>query len=351
MLRLGWGRPAIITAEVALVFEWGASSRRALMGQLRAAFPPDLDPKKPGKKFLEINIDALGIWDSQNGEFSLDATLFDSHIAFIQLSGDAALRMKQGETFLFSLGGYHPEFAAPASFPKLERMTIKLSDKPYFRLILTGYLAITSNTRQVGATIDFFAKAGSVSFEAKISFDGLWEAHVRFIFDFDVEMKIKYKSKTLFGVSVSGRLTGPDPKRVQGEWSVDLWLFSIGGAVRLRDRRRPAAARAAAHRPAGRADAALRDARNWSAPLPRRAGSSSASAAARARRDVVVHPLGELGVRQSVLPLGIELDFFAGGVPGGRAALHDHEGVRRRRPRHRPAAGERPLRRGATSSS
>ena len=63
------------------MFEWGASSRRALMGQLRAAFPPDLDPKKPGKKFLEINIDALGIWDTQNGEFSLDATLFDSHIA------------------------------------------------------------------------------------------------------------------------------------------------------------------------------------------------------------------------------------------------------------------------------
>ena len=229
MLRLGWGRPAIITAELALVFEWGASSRKALMGQLRAAFPPDVDPKQPGKKFLEINIDALGIWDSQNGDFSLDATLFDSHIAFIQLSGDAALRMKRGELFLFSLGGYHPEFAAPPSFPALQRLTIKLSDKPNFRLILSGYLAITSNTRQVGATIDFFAKAGSVSFEAKISFDALWEAHVRFVIDFDVEMKIKYKSMTLFGVSVSGRFTGPDPKRVQGEWSVDLWLFSIGG--------------------------------------------------------------------------------------------------------------------------
>jgi hypothetical protein len=30
---------------------------------------------------------------------------------------------------------------------------------------------------------------------------------------------------------------------------------------------------------------------------------------------VVVHPLGELGVRQSILPLGIELDVFQGGVP------------------------------------
>ena len=128
ILRLGWGGPAIITAELALVFEWGASSRKALMGQLRAAFPPDVDPKQPGKKFLELNIDALGIWDSQNGDFSLDATLYDSHIAFIQLCGDAALRMKRGELFLFSLGGYHPEFAAPPSFPKLQRLTIKLAD-------------------------------------------------------------------------------------------------------------------------------------------------------------------------------------------------------------------------------
>ena len=68
-----------------------------------------------------------------------------------------------------------------------------------------------------------------VASRRKISFDALWEADVRFVIDFDVEMKIKYKSMTFFGVSVSGRFTGPDPKRVQGEWSVDLWLFSIGG--------------------------------------------------------------------------------------------------------------------------
>jgi Family of unknown function (DUF6603) len=317
MLRLGWGRPPIITAELALVFEWGASSRKALMGQLSAAFPPDLDPKKPGKKFLEINIDALGIWDSQNGDFSLDATLYDSHIAFIQLSGDAALRMKRGEVFLFSIGGYHPEFAAPPTFPKLEKLTMKLSDKPWFRLILSGYLAITSNTRQVGALIDFFAKAGSVSFEARISFDALWEAHVRFVIDFDVEMKIKYKSMTLFGVSVSGRFTGPEPKRVQGEWSVDLWLFSIGGPFDFvigDDRPPPALPRTD---PLTALTAALKDPRNWSAPLPPQSRQLVSFRNRLGSADVVVHPLGELGVRQSVLPLGIELDLFAGGVPAG----------------------------------
>jgi len=32
---------------------------------------------------------------------------------------------------------------------------------------------------------------------------------------------------------------------------------------------------------------------------------------------VLIHPLGELGVRQQLLPLGIELDRYAGGVPAG----------------------------------
>jgi hypothetical protein len=32
---------------------------------------------------------------------------------------------------------------------------------------------------------------------------------------------------------------------------------------------------------------------------------------------VLVHPLGEISVRQQLLPLGIELDLYEGGVPGG----------------------------------
>ena len=144
--------------------------------------------------------------------------------------------MKRGEIFLFSLGGYHPEFAAPATFPKLERLTIKLSDRPSFRLILSGYLAITSNTRQVGATIDFFAKAGSVRSRRKLSFDALWEAHVRFIFDFDVEMKIKYKGMTLFG-SRSPAAHRPRPEARAGRVVGRPVAVLDRRAVRLRDRR------------------------------------------------------------------------------------------------------------------
>ena len=131
-------------------------------------------------------------------------------------------------------------------------------------------------------------------------------------------MKIKYKGMTLFGVSVSGRFTGPDPKRVQGEWSVDLWLFSIGGPFDFTHRRRPAAAaRCRAIDPLAGADrgAARR------AQLERAAAAASRQLVSFRNRpgsaEVLVHPLGELGVRQQLLPLGIELDLFAGGVPQG----------------------------------
>jgi hypothetical protein len=314
ILRLSWGTPAVVTAELALVFEWGASHRRALMGQLHAAFPPKLD-----KKLLEINIDALGIWDPDAGDFSLDARLYDSHIAFVELSGDVAFRMHhgQGAFFLFSAGGYHPEFAAPPTFPKLERMKIKLADSSNLRLILTGYIAITSNTRQIGADLDFFVGLGGFSIECRISFDALFEVDTRFLIDFDIEAKVKYKGMTLLGVSVNGRFTGPEPKRVQGEWSVDLWLFSVTKHFdkTFGDDRPPL--QLPSVNPLPDLVAALKDARNWSAPLPQQSRMLVAFRSRPGSPDVLVHPLGEIAVRQQLLPLGIDLDRYAGGVPQG----------------------------------
>ena len=135
--------------------------------------------------------------------------------------------MRKGETFLFSAGGYHPEFAVPPGFPRLQRVKISLADSKHLKLLLTGYVAITSNTRQIGARMEFFAGFGDFSIEAVLGFDALWEPDVRFLIDFDLEFKLKYKGITFFGVDVSGRFSGPEPKRVKGEWSIDLWLTSI----------------------------------------------------------------------------------------------------------------------------
>jgi hypothetical protein len=315
ILMLTWGAPTIVTAELALVFEWGTSSRRALIGQVHAAFPPKLE-----KKLIEINIDAIGIWDRQRGEFSLDARIYDSHIAFAKLSGDVALRMKsgQGSFFLFSAGGYHPEFSAPAHFPKLDRLKIVLADSESLKLIFTGYLALTSNTRQVGAEMVLFVGFKGVSIEALLSFDALFEVDTRFLVDFDVEVKLKYKGQTFFGVSVSGRFTGPEPKRVEGEWSIDLWLFSVSGKIdKTYGPDRPPLGLPSVD-PLPDLIAALRDAHNWSAPLPLESRMMVSFRNRPGSAEVLVHPLGEIGVRQQLLPLGIDLDRYAGGAPQGQ---------------------------------
>ena len=69
-----------------------------------------------------------------------------------------------------------------------------------------------------------------------------------------------------------------------GEWSVDLWLFSIGGSFdKVFGSDRPPVQLPSVD-PLPELVAALRDTHNWSAPLPERAGCSSASATARAHR-------------------------------------------------------------------
>lgn len=319
-VSLGFGAKSVVRAELGVVYEFGAR-RWAVMGQLHVEFPATIKGQEvTKKKILEMHVDAVGIWDLNRGEFSLDATLYHSRIAFVSFSGDVAVRMRKGDAsfFLFSAGGYHPEFAVPPGFPQLQRLRISLADTKHLRVLLTGYIAITSNTRQIGARMEIFVGFSGFSIESTLSFDALWEPDVRFVVVFDAEFKIKYKGITFFGVDVYGRFTGPAPKRVVGKWSIDLWLTSISKSFdrTFGDDRPPLALPAVDPLPA--LVTALKEAGNWSSDLP---GSAHTMVTLRKRLDstqVLVHPLGQLGVRQQVLPLSIRIDRFAGSpVAGG----------------------------------
>ena len=148
---------------------------------------------------------------------------------------------------------------------------------------------------------------------------------------------------------------GPTPKRVQGKWSIDLWLFSISKSFDNmfgddRPPRRAAAGRSAARSSSRRS----RTPRNWTAPLPRAgAHARHASATAPARRRARAPARRRSACASRSLPLGIEHRPLRGRRAGGRAAL--------RRSRRRPIGGqpvapalpaaERALRRRASSSS
>jgi hypothetical protein len=313
---LGFGRPAILTAELMVILERGngENTKLAILGQLHLELP------RHPKQVLVMHVDGAGIWDFERGTFSLDARLYDSRLAFITFHGDFACRhSSRGDDagYLVSAGGYHPEFAAPASFPKLERLKIVFHDSEKLRLIVTGYVAFTSNTKQFGGHVDFFGAFGGFSVECRIGADVLLDDDAGYIFDFELEAKIKYKGMTLLGVDVEGRMTGPSPKRVKGKWSIDLWLFSVSKSFEcVSGPDRPPTELPPAN-PLPELVAALRDARSWTASLPVQARTLVTLRDRPGGGDVLLHPLGDLSVRQQILPLGIDIDRFAGGVPTG----------------------------------
>ncbi len=309
---LNFGSPPLLTAEIGVIYEFGENPRLIILGQLHMALPR----KKP---ILEIHMDALGVWDINREEFSLDARLYDSRLAFVTMSGDMALRVRRGNNpfFLLSIGGYNPHFQVPPDFPLLERLTIKFADSEHLRLILTGYFALSSNTRQAGGKFDFFVGFGGFSIEGFMQIDVLWEPDVRFIADFDIKVALKYKGHTLLGAHAVGQFTGPEPKRIKGEVSIDLFLFDIHKSFdkTFGDERPPEALPQVDPLPL--LVAALKEPASWEAALPARSQMLVTLRRQAKGDEVLVHPLGQLTVRQQVLPLGVRLDLFEGSAPAG----------------------------------
>jgi Family of unknown function (DUF6603) len=114
----------------------------------------------PPQRFVDIRIGVLGVIDFGRHTLSLDASLHDSKLAGYPLTGDLALRLGWGDSpqFLFSLGGFHPHFTPPPGFPALRRLALTAGDNPQLRM--DCYLALTSNTAQVGAHADRRARSG-----------------------------------------------------------------------------------------------------------------------------------------------------------------------------------------------
>jgi len=147
MVQIAWGSPPLITANIALVLEFGARLRLLILGQVQAILP------KPENDLVRIQMDSIGIIDFDQGTAALDATLHDSRLVnkFV-LTGDMAMRMqwKSSPNFALAVGGFHPAFNPPPNFPKLERISINLcsGNNPRFRC--EAYFAVTSNTVQFG---------------------------------------------------------------------------------------------------------------------------------------------------------------------------------------------------------
>jgi hypothetical protein len=244
-------------------------------------------------------------------------------VAIFELSGGFALRSSWGPdpVFLLSVGGFNPHFTPPPDFRAPDRLAISLATSDNPRIRLESYLAITSNSLQIGARLDAFGSMeflGVWSAQVYASFDALFTFEpFQFIVDLAGGVQICHDGKPFLGASFLLSLQGPEPLRAIGYVEVVFFgTHRIPLDITIGTGREQAAITAAD--PAKLLADAIKDQRNWSAvpPVLQQAVVTRDPEGA----GLLVHPAGSLTFRQRVVPLEVRFELFGGQpVPGGWA--------------------------------
>lgn len=306
LVRLSLGSDRLIRLDLALILQWGrsVSDRLIVLGRVSSLLPDEAAP------LIRLNLDAVGIFDASEGVAALDAVLVDSKLCGrFALTGSAAFRRTPGRGgFALSVGGFHPAFRPPDGFPALKRITVALTAGDNPKLVCEAYLAITSNTIQLGASASLYASACGFSIDGHIGFDVLIEPlSFHYLAEFRASVQLKRGTRNLFKVSVSGALEGTLPLRVAGKATFEiLWCdFSVGFDKTL--------VGGSSERSLPLLDVLgvlvdqIADARHWTSLEP---GGALQLVTLRPDRSgasrMLLHPMGSLTVRQGVVPLNLD---------------------------------------------
>jgi hypothetical protein len=316
MAQIAWGTPPLITADLGVVLEFGARLRLLILAQVVVILP------RRENDLLRLQMDAIGVVDFDQGTAALDATLYDSRLLkkFV-LTGDMAMRLQweASPNFALAIGGLHPAFNPPPNFPKLERIAINLSAGDNPRIRCEAYFALTANTVQFGARAELYAAASGFSIQGEIGFDVLIQLEpFIFLADFYAQVQLKRGSTSLFKVRVEGVLEGPRPLHIKGKATFEIlwWDVAIRIDTTLVEGETPPLPEPVVVLPLLRE--ALSHPGNWRSQLP--AGQRpmvTLRATSGAATEVCLHPLGTLTVKQSVVPLNLEISRFGSAVPAG----------------------------------
>lgn len=301
MLQLGWGRPkSFVTLSVAVVIVLPAPALLMILGRLRVAVP---DPALP---LVSITADFLGIIDFTEPSFSFDASIVDSRLAIYPLTGDLAMRAgPQG--FMLVVGGFNPRFKPPEDMGKMRRIAIDISANPITKIHAEAYLAVTSNTFQVGLHAELDIDAGVASVRGWVDFDALlqWEPRFYFSIHMDIGLELRVGGRSIAGVSVDLLLEGPGPWHAKGSASLHLLFFTIHAGFEVTWGESDDASQPPLIDASARVSEALTAPGAWTSIAPD--GDSWVTFRAVDREAIGVHPYGRLAVRQQAVPIGIPI--------------------------------------------
>jgi hypothetical protein len=322
-VQIIWGEDGIFTASIGVLVEFPNPLRVVLLGRLNVTLPAAIAP------ITEIELDVLGVVDFTAKTLGLDAVLRNSHVADFPLTGAAALRASWGAQpgFLFAAGGFNPRFTPPASFPRLEPLALSLSTSDNPRLRVSAYLAVTSNTVQVGGLLDFSAHVdlllGTLGVAAVLGIDTLFQLRpFAFFIDLHAMVAVTWNGNPVLSAQLDGTFTGPSPLYLAATATVQfLGTHHVHVELTIPGSDAPLPAPP----PAVDAAAALRDALGqpsaWHSDPPPGGQHLVRLADAGQGGNMVVHPLGVLTVRQRRLPLGQAIQRLGSGTLASATAF------------------------------
>ena len=317
MGKLGWGTPTLITADLGILLEF-PGPRLGLVGVLRMQLP------KPDAALLSLQMAVGGLLDFPAKTTSIDASIYDSNVVGMPITGDMAFRIHYGSnpTFLFSVGGFNPGFKAPPAFPKLNPCAVDLGVHGNPSLVASGYFALTSNSAQFGAGLDLRAHGAGIDLHGWLTFDALFIfSPFSFSAGISAGVRVSFHGVGL-GVSLGGTLSGPSPWHFAGRACVSvLWWDACLPVDITFGSKTPAAVQEVdpwTGTPQGTDSRvqvtglfdAVTDTRNWSGSAPPEGYTVVSLAADNSGANPPIDPLGPATLHQKVCPLNKTLEKF-----------------------------------------
>jgi hypothetical protein len=313
IVKIGWGTPTLIDASLGIVIAI-PDLIIAVLGSVTAVLP------RPEVELVAFRLDVAGVLDAGRGTLAIDASLHDSHVVGFAVAGDMALRadFADSRSFLFSLGGFHPEFDAPAGFPALQRLSLGINAGSVLEISFRCYGAITSNTVQFGASFDLWASvlgfevAGGTSFDALIQFAPFeLRASVGFY------VSVKAVGFELAAVYRDASLVGPNPWHVVG--TAEFRVLGAKKSVRVDELIGDREAELPPPIPdlVAAIVAELNRSDNWTIAVP---GTGSAGVVLRAVETGALRarPDATIEVQQTIVPLEVTIERFGNAELGAQ---------------------------------
>lgn len=331
MFELGWGTPEqlmIIRLGVIVALDDAVGSGSgdvslssiSILGQVRLVVPHEEAP------VVRMTVDFLGTYDVPGQRLGFAARLRDSKIMeAIELSGMLVVQVQFGDhaSFVLAAGGFHPRFTdVPEGLPaKIDRLAIKKKIQ-VVELKIEVYFAVTPATVQVGAKASLQAKLGPVEIAGHLGFDAIFifVPAFRFEIDLSIGVAVKFKGHSLLSVDVDMTLMGPQRWRAKGVVKFSILFWDVKKSFDTASGTEQPAIEGSEDASA-RVAAALSDPRSWTAQLPSGGEAVVTLGELTGVDGLLAHPLGEVGVRQKVAPLGLQLDRLGGSRVAGPSRI------------------------------